>query len=178
MGQLALVTITGTTILVPCLHVRLLQLIWRLGTRRWNLRLPDRQMSLQRLNYMIGYQASSSTNTCQVAYPIAIHIWYIMWWLKTCVHIHEYNMVWWCLFLFLSAFCRILVRLTTRWYLLLKEKFIYIFLIIFIWNCNWDSHVICQCQGSNPCVAENFWESIKIYLHFQTFCDTETAEVD
>ena len=37
--------ITRTTVLEPNLEVKSLQLIWRSGTRRWNLQVPDHQMS-------------------------------------------------------------------------------------------------------------------------------------
>ena len=40
-----LVVIAGTTNLVPCCVVKFLQLIWRWGTRRWNLRVPNLHMS-------------------------------------------------------------------------------------------------------------------------------------
>ena len=60
--------ITGTTILVPYLEVKSLQLIWRSGTRRWNLRVPDLQMNC-RLDYMIGYQDSNPSNGYQADIP-------------------------------------------------------------------------------------------------------------
>ena len=37
--------IAETNVLVPCYVVKSLQLILRSGTRRWNLRVPDLQMS-------------------------------------------------------------------------------------------------------------------------------------
>ena len=46
--------IAAATILVPSQVVKSLQLISRLGTRRWNLRVPNLQMSYSDLN--IGYQ--------------------------------------------------------------------------------------------------------------------------
>ena len=49
IGHITLVAITGTTILVPYHKVKLLQLIWRYGTHRWNLRFPNRQMSTRDL---------------------------------------------------------------------------------------------------------------------------------
>ena len=39
------VTIAGTLLLVLCHVAKSLQLIWISGTRRWNLRVPDFQMS-------------------------------------------------------------------------------------------------------------------------------------
>ena len=44
-----LVAVCGTNILVPCHVIKYLQLIWRSGTRRWNLRVPDLQMSCSNL---------------------------------------------------------------------------------------------------------------------------------
>ena len=38
------VAITGINILVPYLYIKSLQLIWRSGTRRFHLRVPDLQM--------------------------------------------------------------------------------------------------------------------------------------
>ena len=49
MGNVTLVAITGTIIIVPYLEVKSLELILRSGTRRWNLRVPDRQMSCKDL---------------------------------------------------------------------------------------------------------------------------------
>ena len=40
-----LVGIAGTTILIPCHIMKSLQLIWRSGTHRWNLWVPDLQTS-------------------------------------------------------------------------------------------------------------------------------------
>ena len=48
-GDYCLAAIAGATILVPCHVVKSLQLIWRLGTRRWNLRVPDLHMSCRDL---------------------------------------------------------------------------------------------------------------------------------
>ena len=44
-GYVPLVAIGMDSVLVPCLGVKSPQLIWRSGTRRWNLRVPDLQMS-------------------------------------------------------------------------------------------------------------------------------------
>ena len=43
-GACRLAAVVRATILVPCHVVKSLQLIWRSGTRRWNLRVPDLQM--------------------------------------------------------------------------------------------------------------------------------------
>ena len=46
MGHIvSVVDFAGAIILVPCHVVKSLQLIWRLGTRRWNLRVPHLQVS-------------------------------------------------------------------------------------------------------------------------------------
>ena len=45
MVHVTLAAITESTILVPYLQVRSLQLIWRLGTRRFHLRVPNLQKS-------------------------------------------------------------------------------------------------------------------------------------
>ena len=44
MGHVKLAAIVGTIILVPCHIVKSLQLTWRWGTRRFNLRVPHLQM--------------------------------------------------------------------------------------------------------------------------------------
>ena len=44
-GVCQLVAIAGTTVLVPCHIVKSLLLIWRSGTRRFHLQVPDLQMS-------------------------------------------------------------------------------------------------------------------------------------
>ena len=54
IGHVALVAITGIAIMVPYLWVKSLQLIWRSGTRRWNLRVPDLQMSCRDLTVWQG----------------------------------------------------------------------------------------------------------------------------
>ena len=54
IGNVILVAITGTTSLVPYLKVKSLQLIWRSGTRRWHLRVPDLQMSCSDLTTWQG----------------------------------------------------------------------------------------------------------------------------
>ena len=45
IGHVALVAIVGANSLVPCHVVKTLCLIWRSGTRRWNLRVPNLQTS-------------------------------------------------------------------------------------------------------------------------------------
>ena len=61
-GHAALVDITGTTKLIPFHSVKSLQLIWRSGTRRFHLRVPDRQMSRSDLTKM-GRVTSTLTIT-------------------------------------------------------------------------------------------------------------------
>ena len=43
----------------------------KMGTRRWNLRVPDLQMSSTDLPWVIGYQVSISSNGYQTAFPSA-----------------------------------------------------------------------------------------------------------
>ena len=65
LGQIehvTLVAITGT-ILVSYLQVKSLQLVWRSGTRRWNLWMPDLQMSCRDLAMWQGTGLVSSTVT-------------------------------------------------------------------------------------------------------------------
>ena len=62
MRHVSLVGIVGTNILVSCHLVKSRQLIWRLGTRRWNLRVPNLQMNCSDLSLKIGYQGSSPSN--------------------------------------------------------------------------------------------------------------------
>ena len=50
-GAHHLAAIVGATILVPCHVIKSLQLIWRSGTRRFNLRVPDLQMSCSDLTW-------------------------------------------------------------------------------------------------------------------------------
>ena len=64
--------IIGTSSLVPYLLVKSLQLFGRLGTRRWNLRVPSFQMSCSDLTWIRGYQVNSSSNGCQVIHPITM----------------------------------------------------------------------------------------------------------
>ena len=55
----------GATSLVPCHEVKSLQLIWRSGTSRFYLRVPELQMSYSDLTEIKGiycYQDSSPSN--------------------------------------------------------------------------------------------------------------------
>ena len=70
--HVTLVVITGTTILAPYHYGKSLQLIWRSGTRRFHLRVPDLQNELQRLDYITGCQDSILNDGCQGHTP-----WYI-----------------------------------------------------------------------------------------------------
>ena len=49
MGLCRLVAIAGTIILVPWHVIKSLQLILKSGTRKWNLRAPDLQVSYKDL---------------------------------------------------------------------------------------------------------------------------------
>ena len=53
-GACHLVAISGATILVPCHVVKSLQLIWSPGTCRWNLQVPNLQMSHSDLTWWQG----------------------------------------------------------------------------------------------------------------------------
>ena len=59
----------------PVMWPKSLQLIWRSGTRRWNLRVPHFQISCSDLtmwdlrNFIIVYQDDSSSNGHQGTYP-------------------------------------------------------------------------------------------------------------
>ena len=60
--NLALVAISRTTELVPYHLVKSLQLIWRLGTRKLNLRILDLEVSCSDLTRIGGYQDDASNN--------------------------------------------------------------------------------------------------------------------
>ena len=57
--------IAAATTLVPYPVVKTLELIWRLGTRRWNLCVPNLLMSCSDLISMIGHCDSSTSNSHQ-----------------------------------------------------------------------------------------------------------------
>ena len=69
--------------LVPWHVVKSLKLVWRSSTRRWNLRVPDHQMSCCDLTLKIGHQDSSPSNDCQgdmpylKAYEIIVWVWFL-----------------------------------------------------------------------------------------------------
>ena len=56
IGHVTTVVIIGATALVFYFYVKLLQFIWRSGTRTWNLRVPDLQISGKdyKTRYLIG----------------------------------------------------------------------------------------------------------------------------
>ena len=60
-----------TSILVPYLQVKSRQLIWKPGTRRRNLRVPDLQMNTSDLTRMGGYQQITSIDDQQTKCPSA-----------------------------------------------------------------------------------------------------------
>ena len=64
--------ITGSSILVPCHVVMSQQLIWRLGTRRWNLRVSILQMSYSDLTQRQGTRTVVSEMTIRVTFPIPL----------------------------------------------------------------------------------------------------------
>ena len=50
--------------------IKSLQLIWRSGTRRWNLRVPDLQMRCSDLTRVRGYQVICPNTGHQTTWPI------------------------------------------------------------------------------------------------------------
>ena len=62
--------IAGAIILVPWHGVKSLQLIWRLGTRRWNLRVPNLQMSCRDLTSRSGARIVVPVIVTRVTCPI------------------------------------------------------------------------------------------------------------
>ena len=62
--------IAGAIILVPWHGVKSLQLIWRLGTRRWNLRVPNLQMSCRDLTSRSGARIVVPVIATRVTCPI------------------------------------------------------------------------------------------------------------
>ena len=73
MSQDTLVVVTRTTILVPCLWFKSLQLIWRSDTRRWNLWAPDLQMSCRDLTAWRVTRNSSPSNGHQGDLPTVLY---------------------------------------------------------------------------------------------------------
>ena len=74
IGHVTLVVITGTTILVPYLQVKTLQLIWRWGTRWWNLWVPHLQMSCRDLTSWQGARIVVPVMATRVTPPAASSI--------------------------------------------------------------------------------------------------------
>ena len=64
IGRVILVGITGTAKLVPYHFIKSLPLDWRSGTSRWNLLVPDLQVSGSGLTCIRGYQDNSHSNGC------------------------------------------------------------------------------------------------------------------
>ena len=67
---------TWRYILIPCHTVKSLQLIWRSGTRRWNLRVPDLLMSCSDLVEIKGAGMIIPVMAVKVTWPI------LTWWWK------------------------------------------------------------------------------------------------
>ena len=65
MRYINLLVIAVATILVPWHVVKSQILIWRLGTRRWNLRVPNLQMSQSDEINQMKYMAAQSSNESQ-----------------------------------------------------------------------------------------------------------------
>ena len=68
LGQIVLSAITGTAILTPNLSVMSVWFIWRSGTCRFHLCVPDFHKSCTDLARMIGYQDSNHKNDHQGRY--------------------------------------------------------------------------------------------------------------
>ena len=68
-----LATIIGATILVPCHVVKSLQLIWRSGTRRFHLRVPNLQMNWSDLTYRYVTKIVFLVMATRVTCPIESH---------------------------------------------------------------------------------------------------------
>ena len=66
MGCITLVAITWSMIILPHFQVKLLQLISRSGTHRWNLWIPHFQMSCSDLTWLRGCQVSNPSCGHQV----------------------------------------------------------------------------------------------------------------
>ena len=73
-GVYCLTAIAGDTILVPYHVVKSLHLIWRSGTRRWNLPIPDLQISCNVLTSLQGTRMIVPVMSTRVTCPIR-------WWL-------------------------------------------------------------------------------------------------
>ena len=71
-GHVALKAILGTTKQVPSQLVKSQKLIWRSGTRRCNLRVPDLHMSFSDLIKGRGYQDGSPSNVSQGDMPFSV----------------------------------------------------------------------------------------------------------
>ena len=71
-GHVIRVAINETTILVPYLQIKSLQLFWRLGIRRWNLRVPDLQMSCRDLTQRQGTRIATPVIATKMTSPIII----------------------------------------------------------------------------------------------------------
>ena len=65
--KVILVVITGIATLVGWYVVKSLLFIWRSGTRRWNLRVPDLQISCRALS-TLGAKVVSPANGCWVGF--------------------------------------------------------------------------------------------------------------
>ena len=86
-GPCHLAVITRTSILAPCHVVKILQCIWRSGTSRWNLWVPDLQiLSCCDSSWKMGHQDSSLSNG---------HLSDIPYWLTHCGQAKWPPFSWW-----------------------------------------------------------------------------------
>ena len=81
-GNVTLVSITGCTILVPRFSVKSQQLIWRLGTHRFHLWVPNLQMNCRDLIIWQGTRISGLNDgrsmICLIGSPFCFNI--NSWW--------------------------------------------------------------------------------------------------
>ena len=81
-------------ILVPCPQVNSLQLIWRLGTRRFHLRVPDLQMSCSDLTRIQGYQDNSHNKFFHHSFIHPIQYEILLYWMNTYSQIPQCTILW------------------------------------------------------------------------------------
>ena len=92
--HVTLVTIAGTTILVPYRQVKWLQLIWRSGTRtrRFHLRVPDLQMNCRNVTTWQGIKVvATSMAAARVAFPLKKELEWYCWSSLDCNHFSPQN---------------------------------------------------------------------------------------
>ena len=97
MGVCHLATFVGTSILVLSYDVlKSLQLFWRSGTRRWNLRVPNLQLSCSDLTVRYGTRMVVPVLATRVTCPIDLsdHCCWRILWITWMIRWSEINPVW------------------------------------------------------------------------------------